>query len=77
VVIAVVTVWVVQVAIYKIIHVVSVGNRFVTAIGAMNMPVLMPCHGLTFGAAIGILVVNLDSVLVDMIAVWMMEMPIV
>ncbi len=55
---------------------VPVGNRFVTAAGAVDMSRFVACQGMSGRANIGILVIDLEAMLVDVISVRIMEMPI-
>jgi len=75
--IAMVAMGMVQVPIHQIVDVVAVRHRLVTATGAVLMPWLVPFAAVLRRAAIGILRRHFDRVLVDMVAVRMVQVPIV
>lgn len=76
-VIAVVAVREVQVAVYKVADVVAVGHGLVTTIGSMHVACLVTVAAVVGCARRWIGVRNLNGVLVHMVAVWMVQMPIV
>ena len=59
-----------------VIDVVAMRDRFVTAIGAMDMTGLMAAAAVVRGAGVGIAARHLHHVLVDMIVVRVVEMPV-
>ncbi len=77
VVVAVVAVGMMQATLNQVVDVVPVGNRFVTAVGAVDMSRFVACQVLSRSASIGIPVTDLEAMLVHVISVGMMEMPIV
>lgn len=76
-VVAMVSVRVVQVTIDQIVNVVAMRNRLVSAAGTMDMVGLMARAAVNGRAAIGILLAHLDDMLVDVIAMRMMQMAVV
>jgi hypothetical protein len=77
VVVAVVTVRMVQMIADEIIDVVAVGHGFMTATGAMHVAGIMPGTALALIAGIRKRVVDRQRVLVHMIAVRAMQVPVV
>lgn len=67
---------VVQVAVDEIIDVVAMRHGFVAAAGAMDMTRLMPRATMTGRAAVRVLLADLDHMLVDMVAMRMMEVAV-
>jgi hypothetical protein len=72
-----VTVRMMQVAIDEIVDVIAVRHRLVPATGSMHVTGLVPGAAMLGRTTIGIAVGNLDHMLVDMVAVRMMQMPVV
>lgn len=68
---------VMQVPIHQIIHVVTVRHGLMAAAGAVNMARLVSGALVLRRTCVGVLLRNLDHVLIDMIAVRMMQMAIV
>jgi hypothetical protein len=68
---------VVQVAVDQVVDVIPMRYRLVTASRSVLVPRLVPRAAMLRRAAVGILGRHLDHVLVDMIAVGMMQVPIV
>lgn len=75
VIVAVVAVRMMQPAIDEVIDVVAMRDRFVPAAGAVDVTGLVPAAGR--GVAIGIRSADLDDVFIDMIAMRMMQVPVV
>lgn len=76
-VVAVISMRVMQVAIHQIVDMIAVGNRLMAAPGTVNMVGVMPPTLVGRRTAIRIGITDLDHMLVDMILVRMMQMPIV
>ena len=76
-VVAMVAVRMMQVAVDEIVDVVAVRHRLVPATWPMLMTRLVPGAAMLGRAAVGILRRDLDHVLVDMVAVHVMQVPIV
>jgi hypothetical protein len=74
VIVAVITVWMMQATIHEIIHMVAVRDRFVAAPGSVNMCGIVA--GARSGVTIGIDLADFDHVLIDMPSVRMMQMPV-
>jgi hypothetical protein len=77
VVVAVVAMRVVEMTGDAIIHVVAVRHRLMATAGSVHMTRLMPTTAMVGGAAVGMLARYFDHVLVDMIAVRVVEMTVV
>jgi hypothetical protein len=77
VVVAVVAMRVVQVAVDQIVDVIAVRHRLMSATGPMLVSRLMAFAAVLGRAAVGIGCRHFDHVLVDMVCVWVMQMPIV
>jgi hypothetical protein len=75
--IAMIAMGMVQMPIHQIVDVVAVRNRLVTASGAVLVARRVPLAAVLGCAAIGVLRRHFDHVLVDMVAVWMVQMPVV
>jgi hypothetical protein len=76
-VIAVVAVWVVQVAIHEVIHMVAMGHGFVAATFTMNMALLVPAAGVLRRAAYGVCGSYVQGVLVGVALMRMVQVAIV
>jgi hypothetical protein len=76
VIIAVVAMRVVQVTVDMVVDMVAVRHRLVAAGGAVHMTRLMAAAAMLRSAARGIGAAHLDGVLVDMVAMRVMEMPV-
>jgi len=76
VVVAVVAVRMVQVASDEVIDMIAVRHRLVAAAGAMRVARLMAGAAVGSRAAVGVGLGDLDHVLVDMIAVGMVQVPV-
>jgi hypothetical protein len=74
-VVAVVSMRVVQVAIDQVIDMITVGHGFVTTIGAMDMAFGMPADLMVAGAFVGMRSINLDDMLLKLAALLMHKMP--
>jgi hypothetical protein len=72
-----VAVGVVQVAIDQIVDVIAVGDGFVAAALSMDVSSIMSAALMVGGAAVRVLVSDLNHMLIDVIAVRMMQMRIV
>jgi hypothetical protein len=77
VVVAVIAVRMVEMAGDAIVHVVAVRHRLVATVGAVLMACLMPTAAMVRGAAVGILVRDLDHMLVDVTFVRVVEVAVV
>jgi hypothetical protein len=77
VVVAVPAVRVMQVPAHEVVDMVAVGDLLVAAAGAMNVPGLMLAAGMVGRAIRRVGSAHLDDVLVDVIAVGMMQMSVV
>ena len=77
VVVAVVAVRMMEVTADAVVQVVAVGNCLVTAAGAVDMARIMTAATMIRGAAIGIVIGDVDHVLVDMISMRVVEVTIV
>jgi hypothetical protein len=75
VVIAVVSMRVVQAALHQVIQVVSMGNLLMSAFGAVHMPGVMAFRPVGTGSGIGL--VQLNDVFVHVISVDVVQMPVV
>lgn len=71
-VVAMVTVWVVKSSVDDVVDMVTMGNRLVSATGAVDMRIVMPDR-LTL---VGIRVTDVETVLIVVIAVFMMHVPV-
>jgi len=76
-VVAVRTVGVVQMAFHKIVDVVTVGYRPMAAFRAVYVPAEMRATLVARGAAIGIGIADIYCMVVDMVAMHIMQMPLV
>jgi hypothetical protein len=77
VVVAVVAVRVVQVAVDEIVDVIPMRHRLMTATGAVLMPRFVPLAAMLGRAAIRVFRSHVDDVLVDVVAVHMVQVPVV
>jgi hypothetical protein len=77
VVITVIAVLVMQAAIHQAVDVITVRHSLVTATGAMNMARIVTGAALAAMAAVRILIIDLNEVVVDMVAVRVMSVAIV
>lgn len=77
VIVAVIAVRMVQVSVYQIVDVVAVRYRLVPAAGAVTVARLVAAAGVIRRAAIGIFAAHFQHVLVNVVAVRMMEVTIV
>ena len=75
VVVTMTAVWMVQVGIHEVIDMVVVRYRFMAAIGAVNVSGLVTRGRCS--AAVGVSAADFDNVLIDVIAVRVMQMPVV
>ena len=75
VVVTMTAVWMVQVGIHEVIDMVVVRYRFMAAIGAVNVSGLVTRGRRS--AAVGVSGADFDNVLIDVIAVRVMQMPVV
>ncbi|WP_186064821.1 hypothetical protein [Burkholderia gladioli] len=75
-VVAVITVWMMQVAIDEIVNVIAMRHRFVAATRPVNMPRFMTTTLVVGRAALRIDAADLDHVLVNMVPMGMMQVPI-
>lgn len=75
--VAMITVRMVQVAIHEVIDVVAVRHRLMPATGTVNMAGGVAAATVLRGAAIGILRADRNHMLIDMVTMHMMEMSIV
>jgi len=71
-----ITVRMMQVVGDAVVDVITMRDRFVTAIGAVDMTGLMAAAAMVRGADVGVAARHLDHVLVDMIVVRVVEMPV-
>ena len=76
-VVAVLAMRVMQVVANAVIDVIAVRNRFVAAAGAVDMTRLMAAAAVVGGAPVGVVRGHVDHVLVDMIAMRVMQVAIV
>jgi hypothetical protein len=76
-VIAVVSVGMVEVAIDQVVDVVAVRNRRMAAVGSVHMAFLVPAAVMGRGAAIGVGGIDLENVLIDVVRMWMMQVSVV
>ena len=76
-VVAVIAVRVVQASFDEIVDVIAVGHRFVAAARAMLVRGLVLDRGVPGCAAVRVLVVDRNPVLIDVTLVGMVEMPVV
>ncbi len=76
-VVAVAVVRMVQVAIYQIVHVIAVGNGFMTAAGTMNVLCVVARAIMAAGAIRGIVGVYIQGMLIHVIAVNMVQVAVV
>jgi len=67
----------VQMTCNEVVDMISVGNRWVSAVRAMPMSGVMPAAAMSGCAGSGILIIDGESMLVDMVAMKMMQMPVV
>ena len=77
VVVAVVPVWVVQMAVDQVVNVVAVGHRLVTAAGTMHVVRRMTATCVIRGARCRVHAVDLEHVLIDVPFVWMVQVSVV
>ena len=77
VIVAMIAMRMVQAAIDQIIDVIAMGHRLMAAIRPMHMAGIMALAGLAVVAAVRVLGADLDDMLIDMIAMRVMEVPIV
>ncbi|WP_020146750.1 hypothetical protein [Thioalkalivibrio sp. ALJ15] len=75
-VVAVVTMGVMQVAVYQVVHVVPVRNGLVAAAGTVHVIRVVTLALMVRGAVIGVRFAHLDDMLVNMVAMRMVEMTI-
>jgi hypothetical protein len=75
-VVAMLAMLVMQPTIDQVVGMVAVRDRLMSTTRTMNMILIMAAGSASFVAAVGILVGNLDHVLVDMILVWVVEMAV-
>ena len=75
--VAVIAVRVVQVPADEIVGVVAVGNRFVSAIRAMSVPLIVSATAVRGRALLWIRGIDRDAALIDVVAVDVMQMPLV
>lgn len=66
----------VQVAVHQIVHMVAVGHGFVTATGTMHVRRFVPSTDMARGACVRVRRRHRNHMLVDMIAVWVMQVAI-
>ena len=76
-VVAVVPMWVVEVAAHSVIYMATVRNWLVTTAGAMHMSGVVTSTTMVRGAAIGVFAADIDHVLIDVISMRMMQVTIV
>lgn len=69
--------WVVQVAGDEIVHMIPVGNGFMTAAGSVDVAGVMTRTAMSRGARCRVLVTNLDDMLIKVVAVRRVQMAIV
>lgn len=74
--VAVITMGMVQVAVHEIAHMIAMGHRLVAAAGAMDMTGLVAAAIVLRRALIGIGGAHLDHMFVDMVPVGMVEMAV-
>jgi hypothetical protein len=74
--VAMIAVRMVQVSVDKVIDVIAMRHRLMSASGAMHMPRLVAAAAVIRGALVGIFRTHLDRMLIHVIAVRMMEMAI-
>jgi hypothetical protein len=67
----------VKMAVHEVIHMIAVGHCFMPATRAMHVSWLMSRAAVAWRAVVGICRAQFDHVLIDMIAMGMMEMAIV
>jgi hypothetical protein len=77
VIVAVITVRVMQVAVDQIVNMVSMGYSFVAAAGAVYMVGIVTVAAVAVGAAVGVGSLHVDNVLVNMITVGVVQVAIV
>ena len=75
--VAVALVRMVQMTRHQVVEVLSVGNRLVAAFGSVRVPGLVPGALVPAGAAVGVLLVDRDHVVVDMIPMRVVQMAVV
>lgn len=75
-VVAVIAMGVVQVAIDQVIDMVAMGNRLMAATRTVDMVGSMAATLVAGGAAVGVLAVGFQCVFIDMIAMHVMQVPI-
>ena len=76
-VVAVTPVRMVQLTLDEVVDVITVRHRFVTTVGSVLVPDVVRRSPLTGRAAVGVLVIDRDSVLIDVILVGMVQMSVV
>ncbi|OJU27739.1 MAG: hypothetical protein BGN89_09950 [Alphaproteobacteria bacterium 64-6] len=76
-VVAVITVRMVQVAFDEVVNMITMRHGFVSAAGPMHMIRCVPGAAMVRRAPVGILVRDFDHVLIDVVAVHVMKMPVV
>lgn len=74
--VAMIAVWVMQVAVDQIVDMIAVRYRLVSASGPMNVIRGMGATIMVRRTAIRIFRADLDAMFVDVFAMWMMQMPI-
>ena len=77
VIVAVIAVRMVQVSVYQIVDVVAVRYGFMSAAGAVAVARFVTAAGVIRRAAVGIFAAHFQHVLVNVVAVWMMEVTVV
>jgi hypothetical protein len=75
--IAVIAVGVMQMTLHQVIDVITVGNGFVTATGTMLVRCIVAAAGMFRRANVGVLIADLQLVLINVSIVRMMQMTIV
>lgn len=75
--VAVVAVRMVEVTVHEEVGVVAVWNRFVPAARSMGVVLRVPVAGVRWGAVSGVRAVDGEAMLVDMVAVRVVQVPIV
>jgi hypothetical protein len=77
VVVAVVAIRMMQMTLHQVIDVIPVRNRFVTAANSMLMRFVMTTASVLGRADVGVLIADLQFVLINMTCMGVMQMPVV
>ena len=77
VVVAMITVWMMEVSIYDIINVIAVRYGFVSTAWTMNVVCIVSAAPMIWCAYIGIGFIDIQEMLIDMVAVWVVKVAVV